>query len=58
MKGMDRKIGSEKNFGKAKGYYQVFAGLKQKTRDLFDSEQVYHQASLSVSINLGPVKSP
>lgn len=57
-KGMDRKIGSEKNFGKAKGYYQVFAGLKQKTRDLFDPEHVYHQASLSVSINLGPVKAP
>lgn len=57
-KEMDRKIGSEKKFGKAKGYYQVFAGLKQKTRDLFDSEHVYHQASLSVSISLGPVKSP
>ena len=64
--GMDRKIASEKKFARASGHYQVFAGHKQKSRDIqdhslgspFDSEQVYHQASLSVSINLGPTKSP
>ena len=65
-KEMDRKIGSEKNFGKAQGYYQVFAGQKQKKREIqlhslgspFDPEHVYHQASLSVSINLRSAKSP
>jgi hypothetical protein len=65
-KGMDRKIGSERKFGKAKGYYQVYAGDKQKRRDIqdhsldspFDPEHVYHQASLSVSINLGLANSP
>jgi len=62
----NRKIGSERNFPKGNGHYQVFAGHKQKSRDIqghslgspFDPEHVYHQASLSVSISLGPEKSP
>ena len=61
-----RKIGSERNFPKGNGHYQVFAGLKEKKRDIqghslgspFDPEHVYHQASLSVSISLGSPKSP
>lgn len=61
-----RKIGSERNFPKGNGHYQVFAGHGQKRRDIqtqslggsFDPEHVYHQASLSVSISLGSAKSP